>query len=84
MTEKTNLILNVDYKLDENGNMELTKSFLKSRGHCCQSACKNCPYGYHEKVDPNVPAELQDPWKTLNEQDNETEVVYYDGEIPNE
>ncbi len=81
MNEKTSLILNIDYKLDEHGNMELTKSFLKNRGHCCQSACKNCPYGYHEKVDPNIPAELQDPWKS--QENTETHEIY-DGDIPNE
>lgn len=82
MSDKSKLVLNIDYILDENGNMILTKSFLESRGHCCQSGCKNCPYGYHEKVDPNIPAELQDPWQRIRSQEDQE--VIYDGEIPNE
>ncbi|MCY4523310.1 MAG: hypothetical protein OXB84_01090 [Halobacteriovoraceae bacterium] len=30
---------------------------------CCQTGCPDCPYGYGEKVDPEYPAELQNPWK---------------------
>lgn len=26
------------------------------------SGCVNCPYGYTDKVDPNVPAEFSDSW----------------------
>jgi hypothetical protein len=52
----------IDYVTDEQGNFVLTKKYLLSRGYCCQSGCLNCPYDYHTKVDPNIPAELQDPW----------------------
>jgi hypothetical protein len=44
--------------------MVLTAKYLLKRGHCCQSGCKHCPYGYSEKVDPEIPSELQDPWQT--------------------
>jgi hypothetical protein len=26
----------------------------------------HCPYNYKDKVDPNVPAELKDPWDEEN------------------
>lgn len=26
------------------------------------SGCLNCPYGYTDKTDPNVPAEFSDNW----------------------
>jgi hypothetical protein len=26
----------------------------------------HCPYNYKDKVDPNVPAELKDPWGEEN------------------
>lgn len=60
-----NLIPKEDYYYDESGRMVLTEKYLLKRGHCCQSGCTHCPYGYREKVDPEVPAELQDPWQTL-------------------
>ena len=48
-----------DFYRDEDGLMVLTESYLKSRGYCCKSACKHCPYGYSEEFDPNIPVELQ-------------------------
>lgn len=59
-----NLIPEEDYYYDEFGRMVLTAKYLLKRGHCCQSGCMHCPYGYSEKVDPEVPSELQDPWQT--------------------
>ena len=50
--------------------MILTSSYLKKRGHCCESGCTNCPYGFAEKIDPNVPRELQDPWETQKDPDD--------------
>jgi hypothetical protein len=31
----------------------------------------NCPYGYSDKVDPNVPAEYNDAWETFEYDDEE-------------
>jgi hypothetical protein len=56
-----------DFYFDEEGLMVLTEKYLKKRGHCCQSGCRHCPYGFTEKVDPNYPAELQNPWGTEDE-----------------
>jgi len=30
----------------EGGYMVLTADFLKKRGYCCESGCRNCPYGF--------------------------------------
>jgi hypothetical protein len=34
-----------DYYL-ERGRIVFTASFLKSRGQCCESGCRHCPYGF--------------------------------------
>jgi len=34
-----------DYYL-ERGRMVFTEAFLKARGHCCESGCRHCPYGF--------------------------------------
>ncbi|MEO0337087.1 MAG: DUF5522 domain-containing protein [Pseudomonadota bacterium] len=34
----------------ENGYMVLTAKFLKKRGYCCESGCRECPYDYQKKV----------------------------------
>lgn len=43
----------------EGEKMIFTAHFLSKRGHCCQSGCRHCPYGFSEQIDPNVPMELQ-------------------------
>ncbi|MFT6069700.1 MAG: hypothetical protein ACJAT2_001519 [Bacteriovoracaceae bacterium] len=74
MTTETLLTEGEDYYFNEDGLMVMTEAYLLKKGHCCQSGCKHCPYGYSQKVDPNVPGELQPEWK------DDTSV--YDGEIP--
>lgn len=69
------LIENVHYYTNPDGLMVFTEKYHSERGYCCQSGCKHCPYEYHSKVDPTVPAELQDPW----EDDEKVEI--YDGPI---
>ncbi len=56
------LIENLDYIINDDGNLVFTSHYLLKRGHCCMSGCVNCPYGYTDKVDPNVPAEFSDSW----------------------
>lgn len=63
---------NIDYTLDDQGNFVFSRSYLLARGHCCQSGCTHCPYDYSSKVDPNVPAELQNPWG-----DEDEELLYH-------
>lgn len=56
------LIEGEDFIMDELGRMIFTRAYHLKRGHCCQSGCLHCPYGFASKVDPNYPSELQDPW----------------------
>jgi hypothetical protein len=39
------LIEGLDYYL-ENGLMVFTTHYLRNRGHCCESGCRHCPYGF--------------------------------------
>lgn len=63
MTNNASLIKDLDYVINDDGNLVFTAHYLLKRGHCCQSGCLNCPYGYIEKADPNVPAEFNDAWE---------------------
>lgn len=56
------LIPNVDYYINSDGNLVFTESYHLKRGFCCQSGCLHCPYGYKDKIDPDVPAEFRDVW----------------------
>ncbi|MBL7865178.1 MAG: hypothetical protein JNK10_09895 [Cyclobacteriaceae bacterium] len=33
----------------ENGFMVFTEAYHKKRGHCCQSGCRHCPYGFMKR-----------------------------------
>ncbi|MBP9682571.1 MAG: hypothetical protein KBD76_14280 [Bacteriovorax sp.] len=59
MTDKKT---NQDYYINPEGNLVFTESYHLKRGFCCQSGCRHCPYNYKDLVDPNIPAELLDPW----------------------
>jgi hypothetical protein len=39
------LVEGVDYYF-ENGLMVFTREYHLKRGYCCQSGCRNCPYGF--------------------------------------
>ena len=71
---------NIDYTVGKDGNYIFSRTFLLTRGYCCQSGCTNCPYDYSSKVDPNIPAELQNPWGT-DEQESAEQYVYDDDDI---
>lgn len=47
--ESSNLIENIDFYYDNLGRMVLTREYLLKRGHCCESGCCHCPYGFAEK-----------------------------------
>ncbi len=64
MTNTPILIKDVDYTINEDGNLVFTKTYLLKRGYCCQSGCLNCPYDYASRIDPNIPAEFNDAWET--------------------
>ena len=34
----------------ENGYKVMTEEYHLKRGHCCQSGCKHCPYGFDKKT----------------------------------
>lgn len=38
------LIYGIDYYIDKNGNMILTKEYLLKKKKCCGNKCTNCPY----------------------------------------
>lgn len=40
---KSKLTQGVDYYV-EDGRVVMTESFLRRRGHCCNSGCRHCPY----------------------------------------
>ncbi len=44
----SNLKQGVDYVI-ENGMFVFTADYLRRRGKCCGSGCKNCPYCGKEK-----------------------------------
>jgi len=39
-----------DYYLNPEGFLVFTKQYHLKRGYCCQSGCKQCPYGYDPKT----------------------------------
>ncbi len=44
-------VLGRDYTVETDGRVVFTATYLLSRGKCCGSACRNCPYGW-ENVPP--------------------------------
>ena len=46
------LIENVDYYLDDHGNLVFTEQYHLKRGYCCQNKCRHCPwkYGQDKKI----------------------------------
>ncbi len=45
MPQRKPLVEGQDYTLNERGQFVFTREFLARRGHCCETACTNCPYG---------------------------------------
>lgn len=65
-----NLILNIDYYLDEAGNMVFTEAYHLKRGICCGSGCRHCPY---KNSNPNVPQEFSSAWSSEADYEYEEE-----------
>jgi hypothetical protein len=40
------LVENEDFYFNEQGLMVFTERYHLKRGHCCQSGCRHCPYGF--------------------------------------
>lgn len=43
------LVENIDYTLDEYGNLVFTATYHLKRGYCCKNRCKNCPWKYGQR-----------------------------------
>lgn len=61
------LIEGKDYRIDSMGRLVFTAAYLRSRGACCGSKCRNCPYGWEfvpdeERIDgePQPPLDSED------------------------
>jgi len=39
-----------DFYWSKNGFRVFTEQYHLKRGYCCESGCKNCPYGYDVKT----------------------------------
>jgi hypothetical protein len=39
-------VQNIHYYFNENGLMVFTELYHQTRGYCCKSGCKHCPFGF--------------------------------------
>ncbi|MBL6866191.1 MAG: hypothetical protein ISQ97_03730 [Flavobacteriales bacterium] len=39
-----------DYYYSPEGFVVFTEQYHLKRGHCCQSGCKHCPFGYDSRT----------------------------------
>ena len=39
-----------DYYTTPEGFIVFTEAYHLKRGHCCQSGCKHCPYGFDKRT----------------------------------
>lgn len=46
------LIEGIDYYINENGYVVLTKKYHLEKGYCCGNGCKHCPYEYENVPEP--------------------------------
>ena len=46
------LIEGIDYYLNEQGLVVLTKKYHLDRGYCCGSGCLHCPFDYQSVEEP--------------------------------
>jgi len=44
----------IDYTI-EKGRWIFTAAFLLRRGYCCESGCRNCPYGFRRPSENSPP-----------------------------
>ena len=48
--EENSKVQGEDYYLSEEGFFIFTEEYHLKRGHCCQSGCKHCPFGFDKKT----------------------------------
>jgi len=41
-----------DFYYSNEGFLVFTEQYLLKRGHCCENACKHCPYGFKKAISP--------------------------------
>jgi hypothetical protein len=39
-----------DYYYSPEGYLVFTEQYHIKRGYCCQSGCRHCPFGFHDKA----------------------------------
>jgi hypothetical protein len=39
-----------DFYYSPEGFIVFTEAYHRKRGHCCQSGCKHCPYGFDKRT----------------------------------
>lgn len=44
------LVENEDFYFNDQGLMVFTERYHLKRGHCCQSGCRHCPYGFKKPM----------------------------------
>jgi len=58
------LIEGIDYYLNEQGLVVLTRKYHLERGYCCGNGCLHCPYNYENVPEPRrteLRTKAQDP-----------------------
>ncbi len=48
--EDRTFVEGIDFYFDD-GLMVLTEHYLRSRGICCESGCRHCPYGFTTELE---------------------------------
>lgn len=43
-------LANGDFYLSPEGYIIFTEQYHLKRGHCCQSGCRHCPYGFNKPL----------------------------------
>jgi hypothetical protein len=46
------LIENIHYYINEDGNLVLTEKYHLERGYCCGNGCLHCPFNYDAVPEP--------------------------------
>ncbi|MEW6468236.1 MAG: DUF5522 domain-containing protein [Bacteroidota bacterium] len=61
-----------DFYYSEEGYIVFTERYHLKRGHCCQSGCRHCPYGFDPKTgrfDPEKKKAAMEKLKNLPRKD---------------
>ncbi len=54
-----NLIENIDFYINAEGNFVFTEKYHKDRGYCCNNNCLHCPFkAKTNSINPDNPNEI--------------------------